>query len=342
MATQILYARADHYEEMVRLHRERSFYYSPLREIGQEDVRRFQEKRLRRILSLSASMKDLAVFVAVEGGSINGYMILYFGSDGEISNTPHGLIVTLYARDDDLRVLSLLIHKAEEYVRALHYRHLAIIWAAGDTWMHGFLDEMNFDREYMHFLVKIRPVSLHIPDYYTIERARPDDIEEVITIGIENLGALLSPFREITLEEGRENFLRYARSLPSDPLDLVDHALIVARHKTEKLILGFIFIDLCRKHRKPSVELLGRATLDQVTGIPQGYVNYISVQRKFQGKYVAQHLIEHAAGLFAGRGFDFFAGDIVATNPDLRAVLQKHYRSHFTVEKLQRVKIISL
>jgi ribosomal protein S18 acetylase RimI-like enzyme len=341
MTLQIFFANTDHYEEIIKLHRTRLFYFSSLRDLEQEEVRRFQEKRMRKILNLTMTMKDLAVLVAIDEGSLIAYMILYFGSEGAISNTPHGLIVDLHARDNNSKVLSLMINKAEEYVRALHYRHLVVIWPVGDTGMHSFLDEMNFDRECVDFLVKIKPVNLKPPEYYTIERAKPGDIEDVVAIGVENIGFLLSPFREITIEEGRENFLRYARSLPPEALEQVDHALLVARHSTEPVILGFIFIDFGKKQRKPGNELFERTAIDQGTGIPQGYINYIAVRRTYQGKYVAQHLIEYAAGIFRDRGFHYFAGEIVETNPDPRAVLLKLYRSHFDVEKMQRVKIIS-
>jgi len=81
-------------------------------------------------------------------------------------------------------------------------------------------------------------------------------------------------------------------------------------------------------------EALERTSFDLITGIPQGYVVYISVKKGYQGKYVAQRLTNSAAIAFASAGYNYFSGEMVCKNLHPGKALQKLYRAHFAIENV--------
>lgn len=322
-------------KEILQLLCERHFYYSPLRDITEDQVRAWQEKRLNVILEQAKNGNEVTVLSADSGSALEGYLVLFLGAEDEISGTGHALIADMYCRDRDM--LRLMIARAAEYAASFGHRYLAAHCPVGDELSRQACAELGFIDEYEEFVVKIRPVSLGRSDFFTIERAQQRDMEEIIELGVRNVRSLLSPCRGATVGEAERYFLRNVESLPRTVLGDPDYAVALARLMATGRIIGFIFLNM----KEEPGEIFARTTIDDTTGMSQGYFNYISVKREYWGKYVAQRLTDHGAQIFASRGFRYFAGEILSLNLNALEALRRLYTPCFDVEKVRKVKILS-
>jgi len=128
MSLSVQFAHPGQWQEVASLHRERTFYHSPLRDILQAEIRAFQVRKLTRLFEIMKTNQELVMLIALKRRRISGYMILYFGHEDDISGEPQCLIVDFYSLDDDHHTLSLLLSRAEETLREVGFRYLVIVW----------------------------------------------------------------------------------------------------------------------------------------------------------------------------------------------------------------------
>ncbi len=320
---------------------ERHFYHSSLRNISSHEVQRYQIERFRAMKEYAGNHRDLLFYTAGNGEELQGYMILYFGSDDDITGTPHTFLLDLHGKDED--VLLRLLEKAETSVREAAIDYLAINVSRWDSRLHAILETSCFVEEYSLFIHSLeREFPLFTGEKrFSIRTADRNDCRTLIELGRESVTSLISPYRRCTMEEALRHYDECYRYL-SSWIDIPERfAAFIAYERTTGKAAGMILLHLqgeLEGLEEPSFQC---STIDSVTGQGQVSLLFLSVSEKQRGKYLGQSLINHASRELRDRGFKAMAGEILTINRRALATLLRRFSGPLEVERHQMVKRLS-
>ncbi|GEM_PF-2079863 len=265
------------------------------------------------------------------------------------------------------KVLSALLHEAEKHAVTAGCHHITVSIPAGDAILKLALAADGFSGECFDFIIKYKKIDCSPHPRFNVERGREKDLDSILELALLNADSLIPPLRRVTIHKARHHILELMKSLPGWLKGDQDFAVLVARKKGSSSILGFSLLYL-KNHCcdasppepahvitseetftaaavpdvEPEAELFERSTVDDMTGMSQGYFLLISVVREEWGKAVARHLTSASASVFKESGFDYFSGEMLCGNHNPRARLQRMYGPLFEIEKVQMVKSLIL
>lgn len=332
--------RADppQYETIALMIENRQYFYSSLRGIPDMQVRRCQIERFRAMTEYAESHGDMLFYTVCRGEELLGYMILYFGSDDDITGTPHAFLIDLHGKDDD--VVSALLEKAEISAREGAMRYLVINVSRWDTSFRAILESSGFVKEYSLF---IHSLDREFPPFegekrFLIKAAERHEHETLFELGRESVTSLISPYRRCTVEDAHRHYDECYSHLPSW-LDLPERfKAFIACERASVMPAGVIFLHLQGDLEGLEEPFFQCSTCDSITGQRQASLLLLSVRERQRGKYLGQSLINHASRELSRRGFTAMAGEILTVNRRALATLLRRFSGPLEVEKYQMVK----
>jgi len=317
-------------------------HYSSLRGVEAAQVRQYQIERLKAMAEYAETNGDLLFYSAGDAEECMGGMILYFGSDDDITGTPHAFLLDLHGTDQN--TVSALIEKAGSAAEEASMGYLAIDVSIWDEKLRNVLASEGFIDEYSVF---IHTLKRDFPRFegerrFMIRAAEKDDIDEMLAIGKESIESLISPCRLST----QASALRHYEECYSN-LHIWLHmrerfAAFIANEKESMEPSGIILLHLGGELPGLEEPSFRCSTRDSVTGQHQVSLLLLSVRKRYHGKYLGQSLISHASRELAGRGFTMMAGEILTANLRALATLLRRFKGPLEVEKTQMVKRIDL
>jgi|GEM_PF-1853941 len=333
-------AHPSQYNAIALMIEDRQYFYSSLRGIPDMLVRRCQIERFRRMTEYAESHGDMLFYTACRGQELLGYMILYFGSDDDITGTPHAFLIDLHGKDED--VVLALLEKAENSAREAAMHYLVTNVSRWDGSLRTILETSGFVEEYSLF---IHSLEREFPLFegeklFLIRAADRLDAPVMSELGRESVKYLISPYRRSTMEDAYKNYDECYRHLLSW-LDLTERfAAFIAYERTAMKPAGMILLHLQGELEGLDEPFFQCSTCDSTTGQRQVSLLFLSVCKRQRGKYLGQSLINHASRELSKRGFTAMAGEILTINRRALATLLRRFSGPLEVEKYQMVKYL--
>jgi hypothetical protein len=330
------YRAAPPYDESGHLH------YSSLRGVEAAQVRQYQSERLKAMAEYAETNGDLLFYAADDGVKLQGGMILYFGSDDDITGTPHAFILDLHGTDQN--AVSALIEKAGSAAAEASMGYLAVDVSIWDKKLRNIITSNGFVDEYSVF---IHTLKRDFPRFegerrFLIRAAEMDNIDDMLAIGRESIDSLISPYRLSTQEDALRHYEECYSNLHVWLHMRERFAAFIANERESMEPSGIILLHLGGELPGLEEPFFRCSTRDSVTGQQQVSLLLLSVRKRYHGKYVGQSLISHASRDIAGRGFTMMAGEILTANLRALATLLRRFKGPLEVEKTQMVKRIDL
>jgi len=332
--------RADptHYEQIALMIENRRYLYSSLRGMEDLQVRRHQIEHFRAMTEYAQNNGDMLFYTACQGEELLGYMIMYFGSDDDITGTPHAFLIDLDGKDED--VVSTFLEKAESSALEAAMRYLVINVSRWDDTLRAILESSGFINEYSLF---IHSLDREFPPFegesrFLIRAAERRDAPVIIELGRESVTSLISPYRRCTVEGAQRHYDECYRHLPSWLETPESFAASIAYERTSMKPAGIILLHLQGELEGLEEPFFQCSTCDSTTGQRQASLLFLSVCTEQRGKYLGQSLINHASRELRERGFTAMAGEILTVNRRALATLLRRFSGPLEVERYQMVK----
>lgn len=316
--------------------------HSSLRGIEEGQARQYQSGRLRAMVEYAEANGDMLFYAADDGVEPQGGMILYFGSDDDITGTPHVFIIDLHGEEED--AVKALLEKAGSAAAEAAMGYLAVDVSVRDGRLHNILEREGFVDEYSIF---IHTLKREFPPFegerrFIIRAAECDDIDIVLAIGKESIDSLISPYRLTAKQDALRNYDQCYGNLGSWLSLRGSCAAFIAHERESMEPAGIILLQLRSGLQGLEEPFFHCSIRDSVTGQEQVSLLLLSVRERYHGKYLGQSLINHASRELAGRGFAMMAGEILTANRRALLTLLRRFEGPLEVEKTQMVKRLEL
>jgi len=274
----------------------RKLYHSPLRCTDDFQVRAYQKRLYRSLVSSTVSQDGRMLLMAESSDGFKGFLHLLTGYVDNLYSIYQGTILDLIYPEGDEDTLRALIEHAENSLIKIQRHFIVILPEFRNIMEREVLHQSGFHDEYLHFVTALSSSKGRRKMPFRLKEASYGDIRTLLEMGAVQTEQILSPLRFISQKALRQEYMKghgfdWAASpqhvtckMVYDSNDSLLGYLTVERNRCdlqtgieEAHLTDIIFRDFSLKQRytAPLLQWLDRSliadgTFLRITAIPSG------------------------------------------------------------------------